>query len=285
MMFQPQMAGSGLRMASRRNSVDVSTAKARRPGFKAQTRRLAAAAALLASVLAAPPAHAGPSDYVSSPTVEAGEFEVDFKAGSARLGDRSNINAQSLGLGYGVNSFWFTEFYAKWHGANDGSVTGGHSFDAFEWENRFQLTETGKYPVDVGFLLEIERPRDRAEGIEVVWGPLLQAEFGRMLGNLNLLVSKNYRAAEAAPASLTYQWQLRAPVAERVDLGVQGFGNLGRWDKWAPHAEQEHSLGPAVFGKLELGAHQAIKYNAGWLVGLTDASARHTVRLQVEWEM
>jgi hypothetical protein len=251
----------------------------------ARPHQLAAAAALLISVLAAPLAHAGPSDYVSSPTVETGEFEVDFKAGSARLGDRSNINAQSLGLGYGVNNFWFTEFYAKWHGANDGSISGGHSFDAFEWENRFQLTETGKYPVDLGFLLEIERPRDQDEGIEVVWGPLLQAEFGRVLGNLNLLVEKNYRAAEPAPASLTYQWQLRAPVAERIDLGMQGFGNLGRWDKWAPHAEQEHSLGPAVFGKLNLGAHQAIKYNAGWLVGLTDASARHTLRLQVEWEM
>jgi hypothetical protein len=229
--------------------------------------------------------HAGPADYVASPTVEAGEFEVDFKAGSARLGDGNRPTAQSLGLGYGVNSFWFTEFYAKWHGASDGSIAGGHSFDAFEWENRFQLTETGKYPVDVGFLLEIERPRDHDEGIEVVWGPLLQAEFGRVQGNFNLLVQKHYQAAESAPAELGYQWQLHAPVAERVELGVQGFGNLGRWDQWLPRAEQEHRIGPALFGKLPLGSHQAIKYNAAWLVGLTEASPKHGLRLQVEWEM
>lgn len=283
MTCQPEQAGDGRCMADRHTRASFPAAA--RHADRARSRPLAAAAALLAGLLAAQVAHAGPSDYVATPTVETGEFEVDFKAGSARLGDGNRATAQSLGLGYGVNSFWFTEFYAKWHGASDGSIAGGHSFDAFEWENRFQLNETGKYPVDVGFLLEIERPRDHDEGLEVVWGPLLQAEFGRVLGNLNLLVEKNYRAATAAPASLTYQWQLRAPVAERIELGVQGFGNLGRWDKWAPHAEQEHSLGPAVFGKLNLGAHQAIKYNAGWLVGLTDASARHTVRLQVEWEM
>ncbi len=283
MTCQPEQAGDGRCMADRHTRTSFPAAA--RHADRARSRLRAAAAALLTSLLAAQVAHAGPSDYVATPTVETGEFEVDFKAGSARLGDGNRATAQSLGLGYGVNSFWFTEIYAKWHGASDGSIAGGHSFDAFEWENRFQLTETGKYPVDVGFLLEIERPRDHDEGIEVVWGPLLQAEFGRVLGNLNLLVEKNYRAATAAPASLTYQWQLRAPVAERIELGVQGFGNLGRWDKWAPHAEQEHSLGPAVFGKLNLGAHQAIKYNAGWLVGLTDASARHTVRLQVEWEM
>ena len=29
-----------------------------------------------------------------------------------------------------------------------------HGFDAWEWENKFQLIETGKYPVDIGLLLE-----------------------------------------------------------------------------------------------------------------------------------
>jgi hypothetical protein len=237
---------------------------------------------LLALPLAAPLAsHAGPEEYVSTPTVEAGEFEVDFKLGNAKLGDGSRINAQSLGLGYGVNNFWFTEFYAKWHGDS----ASGHSFDAFEWENRFQLTETGKYPVDIGFLVEIERPRDRSEGYELRWGPLFQAEVGRFQGNLNLLVQKHYQAAESAPAELGYQWQVHAPVAERVELGLQGFGNLGRWDEWLPHAEQEHRVGPAVFGKLPLGNHQAIKYNAAWLIGLTEASPKHGLRLQVEWEM
>ena len=43
--------------------------------------------------------------------------------------------------------------------------------DAIEWENKlFQLTETGKYPIDVGFIMEFELPRDRSEGNEFPFG-------------------------------------------------------------------------------------------------------------------
>ena len=84
------------------------------------------------------------------------------------------------------------------------------AFDAWEWENKFQLTDTGKYPVDVGFLLEIERPKDRSEGYEYKWCPLLQSEFGCMWqANLNLLVEKRIRISEAESAELGYQWQLK----------------------------------------------------------------------------
>lgn len=87
---------------------------------------------------------AGLADYVYTPLVQEGERE----------------SVWSLGLGYGVTNWWFTEFYAKWH-KEPGEQ---NSFDAWEWENKFQLTETGKYPVDVGFLFEIERQKDRTEG-------------------------------------------------------------------------------------------------------------------------
>lgn len=228
-----------------------------------------------------PAAWAGPEDYVATPTVEQGEFEVDFKFGKARLADGSKLDAKSLGLGYGVNSWWFTEVYAKWHGDS----ASGHSFDAFEWENRFQLTETGKYPVDLGWLVEIERPRDRSEGYELRWGPLLQAELGAWQGNLNLLVEKHYQASTAAPAELGYQWQVHAPVMDGLEAGVQGYGNFGRWDRFAAHNDQEHRIGPALYGKVKVGAHQAVKWNAAWLQGLTPASPRQGLRLQAEWEM
>ena len=44
--------------------------------------------------------------------------------------------------------------------------------DAFEWENKFQVTEAGEYPVDLGFIVELERPQDRSEGYEMRVGPL-----------------------------------------------------------------------------------------------------------------
>ena len=246
-------------------------------------RQAAALAALAFALLALPslPALAGPADYVVTPIVEEGEKEIDFKAGTSKLRDGGRESAWSIGFGYGVNSWWFTEIYAKQH-----HEPGEHAtFDAWEWENKFQLTETGKWPVDVGLLLEIERPKDRTEGYEVTWGPLFQADFtSRVQGNLNLLVTKHYRAENAGPAELGYQWQVKYRDRPVFEYGLQGFGGVGPWSDWATRSEQSHIAGPALFGEVSLGNRHKIKYNAGLLFGMTDASPRHTLRMQAEYE-
>jgi hypothetical protein len=244
-------------------------------------RQLGAMAALaLGALVPSRPAVAGPSDYVATPIVEEGEREIDFKAGSGKLRGGGRESAWSLGLGYGVNSWWFTELYAKWH-HEQGERSG---FDAWEWENKFQLTETGRYPVDIGLLLEIERPKDRSEGYEVVWGPLLQTEFGRWQANLNLLVEKHIRTAVPQKAELGYQWQMKYRWQPALEAGAQGFGSVGPWSDWLPGHAQSHVAGPALFGRVKVGDHQTVKYNAGLLFGVNNASPTHTLRLQAEYE-
>jgi hypothetical protein len=242
----------------------------------------AALAALALSCLALPSLSiAGPSDYVFTPIVEEGEREIDFKAGTSKLRDGSRVSKDSIGFGLGVNSWWFTEVYAIWHKEPGMS----HSFDAFEWENKFQLTPTGKYPVDVGFIFEIERPRDRSEGYEYKWGPLLQADIGsKVQANLNLLIEKHIRSEEPQDAALGYQWQAKYRWRPELEFGAQGFGDVGPVRHWLPRSEQSHVAGPALFGTMRVGTRQKIKYNAGLLFGMTDGSPRNTVRLQAEYE-
>ena len=241
----------------------------------------ALAALALPFLTAMPRAIAGPSDYVVSPIVEEGEREIDVKAGSAKLRDGSRNGSNSLGFGLGVNRWWFTEVYAIWHKPPGER----HGFDAWEWENKFQFTETGKHAVDVGLLLEIERPKDRSEGYEVRWGPLLQADLTQSLqGNLNLLLEKHVRSSEAGKAELGYQWQVKYRWKPSFEFGVQGFGDVGPWNDWEPRSEQPHVAGPAVFGRFNVGDRQAIRYNAGLLFGMTNGSPRHTLRAQAEYE-
>jgi len=236
---------------------------------------------LVAGALLSPVgAHAGPADYVYTPTVEYGEKEIDFKAGTARNADNPRETAASIGFGYGATEWWFTEVYLKYKRENNE----GTRYDAIEWENKFQLTETGKYPVDVGFLLEIERPRDHGEGWEVKWGPLFQTEFGKVQLNGNLLFQRNYQASFSNDTQFLYQWQAKYRWLPQFEVGLQGFGEMGRWNHWARDDARSHRAGPAVFGKLPIGTHQAIKYNAAWLVGLSSAAPDHTLRLQVEYE-
>ena len=68
--------------------------------------------------LASPFLHAaeylnGPGDYIYSPIVEEGEREIDMKFGThtPRGIQDSRQSGASIGFGYGVTSWWFTEIY------------------------------------------------------------------------------------------------------------------------------------------------------------------------------
>jgi hypothetical protein len=227
-------------------------------------------------------AHAGPSDYVYEPKVEYGEKEIDFKLGNAS--DRAPGDdlqaASSLGFGYGVKPHWFTEFYVK----GERTTTQGSHYDAVEWENKFQLTETGEYPVDVGFITEIERPNDHAEGWEVRVGPLFQSDFGKIQANVNVLFTHNYNSANPVPTQFGYQVQLKYRWKPEFEFGLQGMGDMGDWNRWDDSSRQAQRFGPAVFGKIGVGVHKAIRYNAALLFGTSNGAPDQTFRLQTEYE-
>jgi hypothetical protein len=223
----------------------------------------------------------GPADYVFTPSVTYGEHEIDFKAGNWKKTDEERLRAWSIGYGYGATQRWWTELYRKYESFASASIT---TFDAWEWENKFQLTEQGQYPVDVGFVLELERPQDRSQGDEVRLGPLFQTGVGKVQLNGNLLFQRNIRADTPQHTEFGYQWQAKYRWKQEFEFGLQGFGEVGAWNNWDPAKERTHRLGPAVFGKLPLGGRQAVRYNAAWLIGTTSGAPRNTFRMQVEYE-
>lgn len=241
---------------------------------------------LLASLAIASSTHsaAGPSDYVYVPAVEYGEREIDFKAGTWKLRDEPvRQSAASIGFGYGATQWWFTEAYLKYE-KETGETT---KYDAFEWENKFQLTEPNQYFVDLGLITEIEVPRKhREEGYELKIGPLLQGDVGPVRWNANLLFERVFRGSVGTPhvTEMGYQLQARYDLGGELGIGAQVFGEMGKWNHWEPAEDQTHRAGPAIFGKVKLGGRQAIKYNAAWLHPLTRGAPKDTVRLQAEFE-
>ena len=222
---------------------------------------------------------ASPSDYVFVPTVEYGEREVDFKAGTTKFDGLGRESVATVGFGYGVTQTWFTEAYLEIERDN-----GKNEIEAVEWENKFQLTEPGEYAVDVGFITEIEIPEHRENGYEFKFGPLFQKDFGKTQLNFNLLFERAYRAVEANPMVMGYQLQAKYRWTEQVEFGMQGFGEMGKWNDFSPRSEQSHRFGPAIFGKIDLGNRQAIKYNAAFLFDAGDAVDNRTFRMQAEYE-
>ena len=239
-------------------------------------------AALCMSVMGTA-ALAGPAEYMFTPNVEQGEREIDFKFG--RANNAGDYEAQgSIGFGAAVASRWFVEAYGVWEKA-----PGEHTrFAAFELENKFQLTETGQFPIDVGLIMELEIPRESSEQREFVVGPLLQAETGRVQCNFNVLFERKFggelNPGEDRDTVLRYQGQIKYRLQPAFEFGVQAFGEVGKWNDWEARDDQAHRIGPAVFGMFHIGARRRLVYNAAWLFGATRATPDNTFRLQVEME-
>jgi len=238
---------------------------------------------LLCGIVFAGSVFAGPADYVYTPTVDYGEREVDFKYGAATPPGGNLRQVTSLGLGYGAKEYWFTEIYLKRERNGNTDIT------LAEWENKFQLTETGKYAVDIGLITELEAPLSGGNAPwEIRLGPLLQTESGKLQLNGNLLFERAFGQADedGVPFStnIGYQWQAKYRWQPTFEFGLQGMGEMGKWNKWNQPSDHNHRIGPAIFGKFALGNRQAIKYNAAWLIGASNVAPNHTLRMQVEYE-
>jgi hypothetical protein len=79
---------------------------------------------------------------------------------------------------------------------------------------------------------------------------------------------------------LDYQWQVKHRWNAALEYGIQGFGELGTWDHWAPHDQQAHRLGPVILGKVNLDGESVIHYNAAVLFDAFDGHSATTLRFQ-----
>jgi len=81
-----------------------------------------------------------------------------------------------------------------------------------------------------------------------------------------------------------YQWQAKYRWRPEFEFGLQGFGDVGKWNDWDAHDVQMHTLGPAIFGKFPLGGAHVFKYNAAVLFKASSAAPDRTLRAQLEYE-
>ena len=113
---------------------------------------------------------------------------------------------------------------------------------------------------------------------------MFQTESGKLQLNGNLQFERAFGQADESGVPYTtlfsYQWQAKYRWEQELEYGLQGMGELGKWNNWNKQANQIHNAGPAVFGRFVLGKQQAIRYNAAWLFGTSNAAPKHPFRKQ-----
>jgi hypothetical protein len=226
----------------------------------------------------APGALAGETGYYLVSTYpNSGEATVDFKYWNAKPTGLAPRSSPELGLGYNVNDRWFTELSAAWFARSPGA----QHFAALEWQNDVLLTH-GQYDVDVALHTSVSHDDgSRALGLEI--GPVLQTEVGRTQFNFNAFLQRDYRSDEQEVTELAYQWQVRRHWRRAFQFGLQGFGEVGKWDHWLPRHAQSHRAGPAIFGTIDAGRDQELRYDAACLIGKNAGHTAHSVTVRLQY--
>jgi len=215
-------------------------------------------------LLATAPAWADPGYYVQTAYGRPGATTLELRYWSVKNKGWPAGLWPEVGVGYGVNSRWTTGLLASWIGTADTA----QRLSSLNWQNQVLLTQ-GEYPVDLALMLNWAKLQNNPSDQAIEWGPLLQTDIGRTQLNANLLFERGFGGSAAPMSKLKYQWQLRHRWQPGLHLGLQGFGELGRWDHWAAREQQSHRAGPALFGQFGQGPYPALEWQAALLLGST----------------
>jgi len=233
-------------------------------------------------------AKAEPSYYLIPTYENASETTIDFKLWSVKIPGDPRVTAPHIGFGYGLTREWYSEITV---GHLHTPETGTQQAD-LNWQNDYLLTR-GQYPFDLAIHTNIKKyrtldPERRAEyfgeykGVNVEFGPVLQTDIGRVQVNANLLFDRTYRAETTSALQIKYQWQATYRFFQQLRLGLQGFGEMGNWDHWAPRSQQSHRAGPVISGLIPMG-QQALKYEAAFLSGTIIGEHAKTFSMRLQY--
>ena len=205
-------------------------------------------------------------DKVYDPYVDQGEVEVEAR-GVHQFDDEDNHKVK-LGVGYGVNSFWFVEGYVI------GEQKSGNDFDVadVELENKFQLTEQGQYWLDSGFLVELEKSVGN-NSWEFKAGPLFQKQIKDWVITTNVFLEKKFGPdAPEHELELLGSAQLKYRYSANLEPAIEYYGD-----------DESHAIGPVLLGKTKWGG-TPVKWELGALGGLNHNTPDFNLRWLIEWE-
>ncbi len=224
-------------------------------------------------------AYAGDQAY--SPIVEKGEWEFESRLLFSHDKDPALNGAQNhiFEVGYGVSSVWATSLLVEVERSPGEKARATH----FAWENIFQLTPQGKYWVDVGAYLELEKGLN-GDANEIETKLLLEKQIGKFIITANPILKKNISGRDELGVKFGYSWRTQYRLSRKFGLGLEGYGQLGEIKNFLPASEQYHTIGPAILGRLPFNKGH-LKYDLAYLRGLTPGTPTSSFQFNLEYEL
>lgn len=231
---------------------------------------------------------------IYSPMVEKGELAAEMRYANVVAGEEEEKGAQALeaAVEWHFSESWRTEVTAAYFKPKNMDM----ELEGFEVELVRALTvqESGK-GISSAVVFGGGFPKEDTEAKTLELGLYLQRDFGAkesadgddkaydssLLINLYLVnqYGDNSESGVAFEYAAQYKWNI-----SKVALGVEMYGEVGKLSDTPDFDEQEHYVGPVIFGEVGIGEDSGLGYEFGYLLGATEASADGVLKLNVEVE-
>lgn len=222
-------------------------------------------------ILAPIAAQAGKTVY--SPYVEEGEIELELMTDYAIDADeaKDETSSQKVAVGFTPNAWWKTEIGAKLEYEPGEKQNVSEIF----FENIFQLTEKNEYWLNAGLYLEYAVADDHPDEIETKL--LLSKDVGLWEVTTNIITNREIGSGSED----NWNWELASALDYRYSklfgFGIEIYNEFGNFSDSV--SKQEHYAGPVFKGKW-----YGLKYDVGYLFGLTSETPDGTLKANIEIE-
>ena len=240
--------------------------------------KLIAAAIMAFALTSMNPAFA--VDKIYSPNVTKGELEVEY-GGSTTFDsnhDKNNLQSHETELEYGLTDRIQLELSGSFEKQPDESVKS----HAVGFGGRYQFFEQGENWLDSGLLVTYNRsthPDTDPDSIEAKL--LLEKQWGQFLHRANIGIEEEIGSHRSGGPDRVFLWNSRYRYDSHFEPGFELQSDFGKANEAHNFNQQEHYIGPAMYGQIIPG----LKYEAAYYFGLSDAASKGAARVLLEYEM
>ncbi len=232
-------------------------------------------ASFLGVVLLCSAAHVRADDFiVYSPYVIASQSEIEMR-GYHSTDPRPDLggSAAEVSVAHVVGGWWKPELYLLRYQQNPGSRSG---LQGYEFENTFELTERGKYFLNLGFLAAYEHNTVSGTPNAVEFGPLIGFTSGRLAHVVNLVGEKQVGAGASGHYAFRYSYSGVYAISPALRPGIEAY---------ARPADHAYQVGPIMAGEWHLrGTTSNLEYRVGVVLGVNSGAPRQTWLARLEYE-
>lgn len=220
---------------------------------------------------------------VYSPIVEEGEFGIEARGNVTIDSDAAKDGEQNqrYEIEYTPTSFWHTALVGELEKEPQENLR----YSATAWENIFQLFPQGRNWLDLGFYVEYEIANRAGAADAFEFKLLAEKDVGPLTFTANPIFEKEVGANATKSTEFKYAARMKWRLMPQLEPAIEAYGDIGEISNLDPSPEQRHQVGPVILGKFRIAGAAALRYELGYLFGLTrEGSPDGTVKWLTELE-